>query len=72
MRQRMGVILLGPSGSGKSTIWKVLQKAMVLVNNPVKIYRINPKSMTKQKVSSYWEKKSKIFASIHTNTLHYK
>lgn len=51
MRQRMGVILLGPSGAGKSTVWKVLQKAMAIVNKPVKIYRINPKSIPKQKVN---------------------
>nr|CRZ22352.1 BMA-CHE-3 [Brugia malayi] len=55
MRQRMGVILLGPSGSGKSTIWKILQKAMSLINKPVKTYRINPKSMTKQKLLGYMD-----------------
>ncbi|KAL3981550.1 Dynein heavy chain N-terminal region 2 family protein [Acanthocheilonema viteae] len=55
MRQRMGVILLGPSGSGKSTIWKVLQKAMALVNKQVKIYRINPKSIAKQKLLGYMD-----------------
>uniref|UniRef100_A0A158Q7Q4 Cytoplasmic dynein 2 heavy chain 1 n=1 Tax=Elaeophora elaphi TaxID=1147741 RepID=A0A158Q7Q4_9BILA len=55
MFQRMGVILLGPSGSGKSTIWKVLQKAMGRINKPVKIYRINPKSMAKQKLLGYMD-----------------
>ncbi|EJD73854.1 cytoplasmic dynein 2 heavy chain 1, variant [Loa loa] len=55
LRQRMGVILLGPSGSGKSTIWKVLQKAMALINKPVKIYRINPKSMARQKLLGYMD-----------------
>ncbi|KAM3726645.1 Cytoplasmic dynein 2 heavy chain [Dirofilaria immitis] len=59
MRQRMGVILLGPSGSGKSTIWKVLQKALTLINKPVKTYWINPKSMAKQKLLGYMDMRTR-------------
>lgn len=55
LRRRTGVILLGPGGSGKSTIWKMLQKAMKLANQPVKIYQINPKSMPKQKLLGYMD-----------------
>ncbi|VDN08033.1 unnamed protein product [Thelazia callipaeda] len=50
LHQRMGVILLGPSGSGKSTMWKILQKAMALINKPVRTYWINPKSLPKHKL----------------------
>jgi dynein heavy chain 2 len=38
-------VLVGPSGCGKTTIWKTLKKAYEKLNQPVKTYLINPKSM---------------------------
>lgn len=52
MRQRMGVVLVGPSGCGKSTLWRVLKRALAIVNKPVTTYTINPKAISRTKVGS--------------------
>ena len=44
-KQRIGAVLVGPSGCGKTTIWKTLKKAYEILEQPVKIHLINPKSM---------------------------
>ncbi|CAF0769940.1 unnamed protein product [Adineta steineri] len=45
LRQRMGVVIVGPSGSGKSVLWKMLQHAMLKIDQTVRTYIMNPKSM---------------------------
>ena len=50
LRQRIGVVIVGASGAGKSTIWKILSGALALAGQPVEIFTLNPKSMSKQRV----------------------
>uniref|UniRef100_F1KZ90 Cytoplasmic dynein 2 heavy chain 1 n=1 Tax=Ascaris suum TaxID=6253 RepID=F1KZ90_ASCSU len=55
MRQRMGVVLVGPSGCGKSTLWKMLKRALAIVNKPVTTYTINPKAISRTKLLGYMD-----------------
>uniref|UniRef100_A0A9J2Q4R6 Cytoplasmic dynein 2 heavy chain 1 n=1 Tax=Ascaris lumbricoides TaxID=6252 RepID=A0A9J2Q4R6_ASCLU len=55
MRQRMGVVLVGPSGCGKSTLWRVLKRALAIVNKPVTTYTINPKAISRTKLLGYMD-----------------
>jgi len=46
--QRIGVAIVGPSGSGKSTIWNLCKCAMEKLGQKIKIYPLNPKSISKK------------------------
>ncbi|KAL1506398.1 hypothetical protein ABEB36_005769 [Hypothenemus hampei] len=53
IKQRMGVAVIGPSGSGKSTIMKIVAKAIVKMDEKIKTYPLNPKSMPRQLLLGY-------------------
>lgn len=50
LRQRTGVVIVGPPGSGKSILWKLLKKALSLMNQPVDTFTLNPKSMSRTRL----------------------
>ncbi|XP_076274081.1 dynein cytoplasmic heavy chain beethoven isoform X2 [Rhynchophorus ferrugineus] len=48
LKQRMGVALIGPPGSGKTTIIRLMEKALIKINQKMKLYPLNPKSMSRK------------------------
>jgi len=53
--QRTGCILVGPTGSGKSTSVDILKKSLTLCGKSVKLFSLNPKSMTKKQLLGYMD-----------------
>lgn len=48
--QRIGVIVVGPSGSGKSTIWRLLQAALISIEQAPILHVVNPKAMPRHQL----------------------
>ncbi|XP_050308266.1 cytoplasmic dynein 2 heavy chain 1-like [Anthonomus grandis grandis] len=48
LKQRMGVALIGPPSSGKTTIIQIVSRAVAKLNQKIKLYPVNPKSVSRQ------------------------
>uniref|UniRef100_A0A7S1KS08 Cytoplasmic dynein 2 heavy chain 1 n=1 Tax=Percolomonas cosmopolitus TaxID=63605 RepID=A0A7S1KS08_9EUKA len=53
--QRMGVVICGSSGSGKTTVWKVLQEAFMRMDQQMRVYVVNPKSIPRQQLLGHMD-----------------
>ncbi|CAD6190911.1 unnamed protein product [Caenorhabditis auriculariae] len=55
LRQRMGVVVVGASGSGKTTIWRVLQRALLILKTPLQVIAFNPKAVARNKLLGHMD-----------------